>query len=70
MRDKRSLSSFKFFPPITRPAEKLWYPPMLLSTSKIWTACILVGGGGLWVRQDTRLTSSLVGEMIKAPRPS
>ena len=38
MRDSRSRSSLRFFPPITRPAEKLWYPPILRSTSKIWTA--------------------------------
>lgn len=36
--ESRSRSSFKLLPPITNPAEKLWYPPIDLSTSNIWTA--------------------------------
>lgn len=32
----RLCSSSKSLPPITRPAEKLWYLPMVHRTSKIW----------------------------------
>lgn len=33
-----SISSLRFFPPITSPAENEWYGPILRRTSKIWIA--------------------------------
>ena len=41
IRDNLSLSTFRSFPPITRPAENWWYGPMARSTSNICTACCL-----------------------------
>ena len=43
MRDKRSFSCLTSLPPMTSPAEKVWYGPILRRTSKIWIASSRVG---------------------------
>lgn len=67
MRSMRPCSSFKLLPPITSPAENWCLCPIFLSTSKIWTAC----DRQCWrAAMKVIRTSSRVGEMTSAPKPS
>jgi hypothetical protein len=68
--ERRSRSSFRFFPPMTIPAEKLWYPPIDRRTSNIWTAYCRKYFKFLSEQPKRARTSSRVGDMISAPNPS